>query len=265
MFELLFKTIKALFQRKDDPDINKKARNKQPPPKTKNKSPQKQQKEEKNTNKKKSEKEKKREEKKGNKEKKDEKHAEGETDEENEEGVLYFPLGASHKKSKEQKKKNKKQKKKEMKLKKEMMAPLFSITVIVILSINVIPSLLTTAIGNTITLDATITPSKLNSGSYEIIYDFEQDLNNLYDETKPGDKIRISDLLWEQTCDTKIRIVYINKEEGFFVTSLPREIENFGLVYSKYIKLKKPKRVKLTMKVTGFYQKVTDIEYLLEK
>lgn len=261
MFELLYKIFKAIFGRKDDPEAKNKKKEERPEKAKKSHNdknskkikqdedrPAKKRKKNKNND---TDEERPKDDKKKKKKRKNKK-------EDDDPDSVYFPL------SKEGRKQKKQRKKEEKKRRMAALGPILAVVILVMLSINVIPSTFTSMLGDTIVVTATMSKSKITSGNYSIAYDFEQDLDNLYEDTKPGDLIKLSDLLWDQDIktNTKVRVTYIDEKTNSFITSLPRELRNFELVYSKYKKLYAPKRVKLTMKVSNFYQKITDVEYI---
>lgn len=111
--------------------------------------------------------------------------------------------------------------------------------------------LLNMTFGNEVRLSAHLTYSP-SLKSYEIQYDFETDLNNIYYNTKVGDKLRLNEMVLNTSNDS-FKITEINKDGGYFVTSLPRTYSTTFYSLEKYeANLKSTHgRVILTLKI-GF-------------
>lgn len=121
-----------------------------------------------------------------------------------------------------------------------------------------IPPFVTTLFGEEVVIKAVITKEK--DFFYKVDYFFENDINNIYSITKNGDEISLQNLLWDTDVDKKIKIKYINRDKGFFITELPHEINLFTKCFTKYNELKRPKYVLLTLKVTSLKQIIMDVE-----
>lgn len=156
-------------------------------------------------------------------------------------------------KEKEEKRQKKEEKRKEMKTRLIMLgAVLLTFTLIYLVPIS-----FANLFGKEVVLYARITEDQENSRLF-LTYEFEGDLNNIYSDTKSGDKIPLNKMLWGTDVASKIEVVDI-QEDGF-TTELPHILQLGSSAYNDYFDNRRPGRAKLTLKVTAWKQVITKLE-----
>ena len=158
---------------------------------------------------------------------------------------------------KEEHKENKKQQKKEKREELKNRISFLLILSIFFIMVYMTPITFANILGHEVVLYGTVVKSSEN-GRFFITYDFENNLDNIYPDTKPGDKIPLNKMLWETDISTKIEVIDIYEDR--FYTELPHIIKLGDSAYNDYLDARQPTRVKLTLKVTGWRQVIKTLE-----
>lgn len=162
--------------------------------------------------------------------------------------------------TKRQEKKKKKKELKEAKAKRGIRNSIFfTITVLVLLFIYLFQAL-TLAFGSKVRISAHLQYNEFNN-NYDIVYDFEKDINNIFYDTREGDKLPLNKMVLNTT-NRKVKVLKIDRESGIFVTSLPHTIP---LLYYPKIDFdenyrRTNGRVILTLRIGFGQSKIVDLE-----